>query len=120
MVSAFVLVILSLDRRKILHTNAAEHSTAAWTDQQVLEAVGLDDAPKYLLHDRDANYGALFSRKVVSVGLNEVVTAPRSPWQNPYVERVTGHAPGHAWGTIHAATATVVRPSTNQSCIPPL
>jgi transposase InsO family protein len=86
----FVLGILSHDRRRILHTNATEHPTAAWTAQQVLEAVGLDDAPKYLLHDRDAIYGALFSRKVASVGLNEVATAPRSPWQNPYVERVIG------------------------------
>lgn len=86
----FVLVILSHDRRRILHTNATEHPTAAWTAQQVLEAVGLDDAPKYLLHDRDAIYGALFSRRVASVGINEVITAPRSPWQNPYVERVIG------------------------------
>ncbi len=86
----FVLVILSHDRRRILHTNATGRPTAAWTAQQLLEAVGLDDAPKYLLHDRDAIHGALFSRKVASVGLNEVATVPRSPWQNPYVERVIG------------------------------
>ena len=86
----FVMVILSHDRRKILHTNATEHPTAAWTGQQVIEAVGLNDAPKYLLRDRDAIYGALFNRKTASVGLNEAVTAPRSPWQNPYVERVIG------------------------------
>jgi putative transposase len=86
----FVLVILSHDRRRILHTNAIEHPTATWTAQQVLEAIGLDDVPKYLLHDRDTIFGALFSRKVASVGFIEVVTAPRSPWQNPYVERVIG------------------------------
>jgi len=86
----FVLVILSHDRRKILYTNATEHPTAAWTAQQILEAIGLDDVPQYLLHDRDAIYGALFSRRVTSVGLSEVSTAPRSPWQNPYVERVIG------------------------------
>ena len=86
----FVLVILSHDRRKILHTNATEHPTAAWTARQLLEAIGTDDVPRYLLRDRDAIYGALFRRQVASIGLNEVVTAPRSPWQNPYVERVIG------------------------------
>lgn len=86
----FVLVILSHDRRKILYASATEHPTAAWTAQQVIEAFGLRDVPKYLLRDRDAIYGALFSRKVASIGLREVVTTPRSPWQNAYVERVIG------------------------------
>jgi putative transposase len=86
----FVLVILSHDRRKILHTNVTEHPTATWTARQVLEAIGLDNVPTYVLRDRDAIYGREFSRRVDSVGLTEVVTAPRSPWQNPYVERVIG------------------------------
>ena len=86
----FVLVILSHDRRRILYTNATEHPTAAWTTQQVIEAFGLRDVPQYLLRDRDAIYGEVFSRKVASIGLSEVITAPRSPWQNPCVERVIG------------------------------
>ncbi len=86
----FVLVVLSHDRRKILHTNVTEHPTASWTARQVLEAIGLDDAKKYLLRDRDAIYGRAFSRKTALAGLTEVVTAPWSPWQNPYVERVIG------------------------------
>lgn len=86
----FVLVILSHDRRKIIHTNSTEHPTADWTAQQLLEAVGADEAPRFLLRDNDAIYGKLFRRKVATLGLVEVTTALRSPWQNPYVERVIG------------------------------
>jgi len=86
----FVLVILSHDRRKIVHTNATEHPTAAWTARQVLEAIGIDDTPKFLLRDNDAIYGKMFRQKVALLGLVEVTTALRSPWQNPYVERVIG------------------------------
>ena len=86
----FVLVVLSHDRRKILHTNATEHPTAVWTARQLLEAIGTDDVPTYLLHDRDAIFGAVFKRQAASAGLREIITAPRSPWQNPYAERVIG------------------------------
>jgi len=86
----FVLVILSHERRRILHFNATEHPTAAWTARQLFEAFGLGDAPNFLLRDRDAIYGDLFRRQVASLNINEVVTAPRSPWQNPYAERVIG------------------------------
>ena len=86
----FVLVVLSHDRREILHTNATEHPTAIWTARQLIEAIGTDDVPTYLLDDRDATFGAAFSRQAASAGLREVTTAPRSPWQNPYVERVIG------------------------------
>ena len=86
----FVLVILSHDRRRILHFNATEHPTAAWTARQLLEVCGMDDAQRYLLRDRDAIYGNTFRRQVTGLGIEEVLTAPRSPWQNPYVERVIG------------------------------
>ena len=86
----FVLVILSHDRREILHTNATESPTAEWTARQIVEAVGLDDTEKYLVRDRDRKFNAYFSRKVASVGLTEVLTAPASPWQNAYAERVIG------------------------------
>jgi len=86
----FVLVILSHDRRKIVHTNATECPTAIWTAQQVLEAIGIDDTPKYLLRDNDAIYNRMFGQKVAVLGLVEVTTALRSPWQNPYVECVIG------------------------------
>ena len=86
----FVLVVLGHDRRQILHTNVTESPTAEWTARQVIEAVGLDKLPKYLVRDRDKKFSAFFSRQVGSVGLTEVLTAPASPWQNAYAERVIG------------------------------
>lgn len=86
----FVLVVLSHDRRKIVHTNVTAHPTAEWTARQVSEAVGTDDSAKYLLRDNDAIFGELFRRKVAVLGPEEVKIALRSPWQNPYVERVIG------------------------------
>jgi len=76
----FVLVILNHDRRQILYTNVSESPTAAWSARQVLEAIGIDESPKYLVRDRDAKFGELFSRQVASGGLEEVLTAPGSPW----------------------------------------
>jgi len=86
----FVLVLLSHHRRQMVHVRITEHPTAAWTAQQVIEAFPEDSAPLWLLRDRDAIYGELFRRRVVGMGIREVVTAPSSPWQNPYVERVIG------------------------------
>ncbi len=86
----FVLLILSHDRRRILHLNVTEHPSAAWTAQQLLEACGLDEEPRYLLRDRDAIYGSDFRRQAAVLDIKEVVTAARSPWQNPYAERVIG------------------------------
>jgi putative transposase len=86
----FVLVILAHDRRRIVHFNITEHPTAQWTAQQVVEAFPWDEAPRYLLCDRDRIYGTHFRKRVQHMGINEVITAPRSPWQNPYVERLIG------------------------------
>jgi putative transposase len=86
----FVLVILSNDRRRILHFNVTDHPTAAWTAQQLVEAFGMNEKPKYLIRDRDAIYGKIFSRRAQTLGIEEVLTAYRSPWQNPYAERVIG------------------------------
>jgi hypothetical protein len=84
------MIIVAHDRRKIVHFDVTQHPTARWLSQQVIEAFPWDTAPDYLLRDRDASYGAIFSKGVASMGISEVVTAPRSPWQNPYVERVIG------------------------------
>ena len=73
----FVVVVLSHDRREILHTNVTETPTAAWTARQVIEASGLDKAPKYLIRDQDRKFSASFSRKVASAGLTEVLTLPK-------------------------------------------
>jgi putative transposase len=86
----FVVVILAHERRRVAHFNVTEHPTAQWTAQQVIDAFPWDDAPRYLLRDRDRIYGACFRQRVRSMGIDEVVIAPRSPWQNPYVERLIG------------------------------
>jgi transposase InsO family protein len=86
----FVFVILSHDRRRILHFNVTQNPTAVWTSRQLLECCGLNEELRYLLRDRDAIYGAKFCHQADVLGLNEVITAPCSPWQNPYVERVIG------------------------------
>jgi transposase InsO family protein len=86
----FVMLILAHDRRRIVQFDVTQHPTAAWLSQQVTEAFPWDSAPRYLLRDRDASYGSVFSKRVEVMGITEVVTAPRSPWQNAYVERIIG------------------------------
>jgi putative transposase len=86
----FVLVVLAHHRRQILHLNITEHPTAEWSAQQVVEAFPDETAPRWLHRDRDRIYGAVFQRRLAGMGIAEVVAAPASPWQNPYVERVIG------------------------------
>lgn len=86
----FVFVVLAHRRGRVLHFNVTEHPTAAWTAHQIVEAFPHDTAPKYLLRDRDQIYGAQFRHRVAGLGAEEVLTPPRSPWQNPYVERLIG------------------------------
>ena len=86
----FVLVVLADHRRKVVHFNVTEHPTAQWTGQQIIEAFPWDTAPQYLLRDRDGIYGYQFQRRVKSMGIEEVLTAPRNPWQNAFVERLIG------------------------------
>ena len=86
----FVMIVLSHVRRRIVHFNITEHPTAEWTAQQVIDAFPDDTAPRWLHRDRDSAYGETFRRRVASMGIAEVVSAPASPWQNPYAERVIG------------------------------
>ena len=86
----FVLVMLAHERRRIVHFHITEHPTAEWTTQQVINAFPWDEAPRYLLRDRDRIYSTSFRQRVRHMGIEEVVIAPRSPWQNPYVERLIG------------------------------
>ena len=86
----FVFIILVHARRRILHFNITAHPTAEWTAQQIVEAFPWETATRFLLRDRDAVYGAQFRSRVASMGIEEVLTAARSPWQSPYVERMIG------------------------------
>ena len=83
----FVFVVLGHHRRHAMHFNVTAHPTAEWTGRQIAEAFPWDSAPRYLLHDRDCIYGAAFRQRVGELGIREVLTAPRSPWQNPCAER---------------------------------
>ena len=86
----YCFVVLSHDRRRVIHFNVTEHPTAQWTGQQIVEAFPFDTAPKYLLRDNDSIYGEEFQRRVESLGIEEVKTAYHSPWQNPFAERIIG------------------------------
>jgi putative transposase len=86
----YCFIILLHDRRKVVHFNVTAHPTAVWTAQQMIEAFPEDTAPRYLLRDRDQIYGEEFRRRVAGMQIEEVITAPQSPFQNPYAERLIG------------------------------
>jgi putative transposase len=86
----FVLVVLSHHRRRIVHVNVTDHPTATWSAQQVADAFPDDTAPRWLHRDRDRIYGEVFQHRLAGMGIAEAVSAPASPWQNPYVERLIG------------------------------
>jgi hypothetical protein len=86
----FVLIVLAHHRRKVIHFNVTEHPTSQWTAQQIVEALPWDEPSSYLLRDRDNVYGTYIRKRVRNMCIEEVVTAPRSPWQDPYVERIIG------------------------------
>jgi len=87
----YCFVVLSHDRRKILHINVTKNPTAEWAARQLLEALpGHGPALRHLIRDRDGVYGHAFKRQVQLLGLREVITARKSPWQNPFCERVIG------------------------------
>jgi transposase InsO family protein len=86
----YVFVVLAHDRRCILHFGVTAHPTAEWTAQQVREAFPWDSSPRYLLRDRDKIFGKEFVDQVKAQGIKQVLSAPRSPWQRAYVERLIG------------------------------
>ena len=86
----FGLVILNHDRRRIVHIAVTYHPTAEWIGRQIVEAFPWDNAPQYLLRDRDGAYGKVYRKRLFAMGIRDRPVAPRSPWQNGYVERVIG------------------------------
>jgi hypothetical protein len=85
-----VSLVLAHEPRRVVHFNVTEHPTADWTSQRIVEAFGDGKLPRFLIRDRDAVYGLTFRERVKALGMEEVVIAPHSPWQTPYVERVIG------------------------------
>jgi putative transposase len=86
----FVLVVLAHNRRRVVHFNVTAHPTAPWTAQQIVNAFPEESAPAYLLRDRDRVYGQHFRHRLKGMRIEEVLTAPQSPWQNPFAERLIG------------------------------
>mgnify|MGYP001769384496 FL=1 len=86
----YVFLVLGHDRRRVVHFNVTSNPTAEWTARQITEAFPWETAPRYMIRDRDAVYGDAFRARIEAMGIEEVLIAPRSPWQNPYVERMIG------------------------------
>ena len=86
----YVFVVLSLDRRRVVHFHVTTHPTSEWTARQLIQAFPFDSAPKYLIRDRDGIYGFDVQRTIEFLGMKEKVISARSPWQNGYCERVVG------------------------------
>jgi transposase InsO family protein len=86
----YTLIVLSLDRRRVVHFEVTANPTQDWLSGQMTEAFPWDTTPRYLLRDRDKSYGPTFRQRVRAMGITEVITAARSPWQNPYAERLIG------------------------------
>lgn len=86
----YVFIVLRHDRRQVVHFNVTTNPHAVWTAQQVVNAFPYEESPRFLIRDRDGTYGDYFKNRIKSLGIDEVLIAPRSPWQNPYCERVIG------------------------------
>src|SRR4051812_44177332 len=86
----FVFIVLEHDRRNLLHFNVTEHPTGDWTAQQIVDAFADRDAAAYLIRDRDSRYSSEVRLRIKSLGMQEILTAPQCPWQNPYAERLIG------------------------------
>ena len=81
---------MSHDRRKVIHFNVTDSPTSAWTARQLLGAFPFHSAPRFLVRDNDSIIRGEFSGRVEALGIEEVKTAIRSPWQNAYCERLIG------------------------------
>ena len=86
----YCFVVLRLDRRRVVHFNVTTNPTAPWTAQQLVEACPYDQTPRFLIRDRDGVYGDAVRSRLHGMNIHEVLTAPRSPWQNGYAERLIG------------------------------
>jgi transposase InsO family protein len=86
----YALVIVRLARRELVWINVTAHPTADWIAQQITEAFPWDEAPRYLIRDRDAVYGAVVTRRLRAMGIRDKPISAGSPWQNCFAERLIG------------------------------
>jgi hypothetical protein len=83
-------VIVRLDRRELVWINVTTNSAGAWIARQITEAFPWDMAPRYMIRDRDRIYGMVVTRRLRAMGIRDTPTAPASPWQNGFAERLIG------------------------------
>jgi transposase InsO family protein len=84
------LAILNLGRRRLVLTDVTANPTAEWIARQITEAFPWDQAPRYLIRDRDSSYGTVVTQRLRAMGIRDRPIAPGSPWQNGHVERLIG------------------------------
>jgi len=86
----YVFLVPAHERRRIVHFAVTAHATAEWTAHQLRESFPWDSVPRYLLRDRDRIFGQEFVNQVKAMGIEQVLGAPRSPWQRAHIERLIG------------------------------
>src|SRR5712671_6839151 len=86
----YAFVVVRLDRRDLVWINVTAHPTAEWVARQITEAFPWNEAPRYMIRDRDCIYGAVVTRRLRAMGIRDKPIAPASPWQNGFVERLIG------------------------------
>src|SRR3981081_1433346 len=86
----YALVIVRLDRRQLVWISVTTHPTAEWVARQITEAFPWNEAPHYIIRDRDRIYGAVVTRRMRAMGIRDKPIAPASPWQNGFAERLIG------------------------------
>src|SRR6476620_69238 len=86
----YAFVIVRLDRRDLVWINVKANPPAEWVARQITEAFPLDEAPHYLIRDHDRIYGSVVTRRLRAMGIRDKPTAPASPWQNGFAERLIG------------------------------
>ena len=86
----YAFVIVRLDRRALIWINVTKHPTAEWIARQITEAFPWNEAPRYLIRDRDRIFGVIVTRRLRAMGIRDKPIAPASPWQNAFAERLIG------------------------------
>jgi len=87
----YVLVMMEVGSRRILHCNVTAHPTAEWTLQQFREALPGEKSPRFIIHDRDAIFSAELDEELVrGIGVRVLRTPPQSPQANAFCERLVG------------------------------
>jgi transposase InsO family protein len=86
----YAYIIVRLDRRELVWVSVTTHPTAEWVARQITEAFPWNEAPRYMIRDRDRIYGAVVTRRLRAMGIRDKPIAPASPWQNGFAERLIG------------------------------